>query len=74
MVLKLRTASFETGTKRLTKQEYFLNDVATIVYYAMQLFEEVAPTELELRLLGLTMTGLAPLEFENMSLPLFEQE
>ena len=40
----------------------------------MQLFEEVAPTELELRLLGLTMTGLAPLEFENMSLPLFEQE
>ncbi len=74
LVLKLRTASFETVTKRLTKQEYFLNDVATIVYYAMQLFEEVAPTELELRLLGLTMTGLAPLEFENMSLPLFEQE
>ena len=74
LVLKLRTASFETVTKRLTKQEYFLNDVATIVYYAMQLCEEVAPTELELRLLGLTMTGLAPLEFENMSLPLFEQE
>ncbi len=73
LVLKLRTASFETVTKRLTKQEYSLNDVATIVYYAMQLFEEVAPVELELRLLGLTMTGLAPLEFENLSLPLFEQ-
>lgn len=73
LVLKLRTASFETVTKRLTKQDYFLNDVATIVYYAMQLFEEVAPAELELRLLGLTMTGLAPLEFENLSLPLFEQ-
>lgn len=35
LVLKLRTASFETVTKRLTKQDYFLNDVATIVYLSM---------------------------------------
>ncbi|MSE06559.1 DNA polymerase IV, partial [Lactobacillus salivarius] len=35
-----------------------------------QLFEEVQDTDIDVRLLGLTLTNLDTVNFENMSLPI----
>ncbi|MBD5069943.1 MAG: DNA polymerase IV [Lactobacillus sp.] len=73
LVLKLRTTTFETVTKRVTKPDFLANDVDLLVYYAQELLDEITfASDLEVRLLGLTVTNLAPLEFENISLPLFK--
>lgn len=72
LVLKLRTSDFTTITKRLTQSEYLANDASLFVYYAKQLFEELMTSEINIRLLGITLTNLAPLEFENLTLPLFD--
>ena len=70
LVIKVRNNDFETVTKRTTLQDYIPNDVENIVFYGKQLFEEVQDTDIDVRLLGLTLTNLDTVNFENMSLPI----
>lgn len=74
LVIKVRYQDFTTLTKRLTLDEFIRNDAATIYFYGRQIFDEILGAEKGIRLLGLTMTNLAPIGFENMKLPLFEKK
>ncbi|MCO8290116.1 DNA polymerase IV [Tetragenococcus halophilus] len=71
VVLKLRYSDFETITKRATVQEYIYQK-DDIFSQASLIFEEVAQVEKGVRLLGITMTNLDPLTYENIVLPLWE--
>lgn len=70
LVIKVRNSSFETVTKRLTFDDYLTNQVDTFEFYGRQLFDEIQTDEIDVRLLGLTVTNLNPLDFENISLEL----
>ncbi|MFC6181127.1 DNA polymerase IV [Lactiplantibacillus daowaiensis] len=76
LVLKLRYGDFVTITKRQTFTEFLPNDAATFEQYAEEIFEEVVDQHFDsgIRLLGITLTGLAPLAFENLTLPLYPGE
>lgn len=71
VVLKLRYSDFETITRRATVQEYIYQK-DEIFSQASLIFEEVAQVEKGIRLLGITMTNLDPLMYENIVLPLWE--
>lgn len=70
LVIKVRNAAFETVTRRITLDDYFENDVQEIQRYGQQLFDMVQPDAINVRLLGLTMTNLDDVAFENIRLPL----
>jgi DNA polymerase-4 len=70
IVLKWRNRDFETTTKRLTLSDYIADETA-IAYYAQQLWAENGSLSKGIRLLGITITTLDPLAFEEISLPLF---
>ncbi len=73
LVLKVRNSAFETTTKRVTLDDYIRNSSETFQFYAKSLIDQVQPEQhYDIRLLGLTMTNLNPLEFENIVLPLWE--
>ena len=69
LVLKVRDVDFVTQTKRLTQDHYFEGEQA-IYTAAWQLWQEVKLTKLAIRLLGITVTGLDPKQYENIDLPL----
>lgn len=69
VVLKVRDVDFVTQTKRLTQDHYFEGEQA-IYTAAWQLWQEVKLTKLAIRLLGITVTGLDPKQYENIDLPL----
>lgn len=73
LVLKVRFSDFETITKRQTLTEFLDNSQETYLFYAQQLFDEFGESQRGVRLLGITLTNLASINFENMSLPLFRQ-
>ncbi|ANK59196.1 DNA polymerase IV [Loigolactobacillus backii] len=70
VVLKVRNRNFETTTKRLTSSEYVL-DETTIYADAQQLWDEIGDLSEGVRLLGITVTNLDPIGFEELRLPLF---
>lgn len=72
VVLKVRYSDFETHTRRKTMLNYIQNDeeLFSIVY---SLWQEVGEAERGIRLLGVTMTNLDPVTFENIPLPLWQQ-
>ncbi|KRL04992.1 DNA polymerase IV [Liquorilactobacillus oeni DSM 19972] len=72
LVLKLRTSDFKTVTKRMTYDSFFKNDRKLFAFYGQQIFEELQNERIDVRLLGLTMTNLASLQFENIELPLWQ--
>ena len=76
LVLKLRYGDFVTITKRRTFGEFIPNDAALFEQYAEEIFEEVVDDHFNsgIRLLGITLTGLAPLAFENLTLPLYPND
>ncbi|GAB6092416.1 DNA polymerase IV [Furfurilactobacillus curtus] len=71
IVLKVRDADFNTVTKRQTQAEYYENMATQLYEVAKDLFDATADLTKGVRLLGITMTNLDPLTFENLSLPLF---
>ncbi|MFD0897067.1 DNA polymerase IV [Loigolactobacillus binensis] len=71
IVLKVRNSDFETVTKRLTLSDY-VAAASTIYYYAQQLWDDFGDLNQGIRLLGITITTLDPLSFEEISLPLFK--
>lgn len=73
VVLKVRYADFSTITKRSTLNEY-LHKKDEIFSRASLIWEEVAGIEKGIRLLGITVTNLDPLSYENIVLPLWGKE
>lgn len=74
VVLKLRHSDFSTVTKRVTQVDYFANDPETIFQAAAALKDGLGDTQIEVRLLGITVTNLAPQMFENLTLPLWRDQ
>lgn len=73
VVIKIRYADFETVTKRVTLPHY-VRDKEELFFQAQNLWYEIGMIEKGVRLLGVTVTGLDPLTFENIVLPLWEAE
>lgn len=72
VVLKVRYSDFETHTRRKTLFNYVENEdelYATIY----NLWQEVADVEKGVRLIGVTITNLDPIYFENIPLPLWDK-
>lgn len=72
VVLKTRYSDFETHTRRKTMPNYIesVDELFGIVY---NLWNETAEVEKGVRLLGVTMTNLDPVSFENIPLPLWQK-
>lgn len=72
VVLKIRYGNFETHTRRKTMPNYIENEeeLFSVIY---DLWMEVAEVERGVRLLGVTMTSLDPIYFENIPLPLWKK-
>lgn len=71
-MIKVRNSNFETVTKRRTLDNFYQNDQEVFVFHALQLFEEIQ-NEIDVRLLGMTMTNLTSLQYENIELPLWKE-
>lgn len=72
VVLKIRYANFETITKRMTLPDYLTNE-SDIFFYVQNTWFEIGEIEKEVRLLGITVTNLDPISFENIILPLWDE-
>lgn len=72
IVLKIRYSDFTTLTKRVTQTDFYPNEITPIVQVAEEIIASLPPTTQAIRLLGVTLTSLAPITFENINLPLFE--
>lgn len=71
LVLKVRDAEFKTETRRRTNAD-FMENRATLFYdLALELWDELGGFQEPIRLLGLTMTNLAPITFTEVSLDLY---
>ncbi|MBV7389314.1 MULTISPECIES: DNA polymerase IV [Enterococcus] len=73
VVVKIRYADFTTVTKRITLPEY-LQKKEEIFSQARIIWEEVGGIEKQIRLLGVTVTNLDPIAYENIVLPLWQEK
>lgn len=69
LVLKMRDQNFKTLTKRQTISDYF-TEAADIFNTAWNLWQHYGSLNEGIRLLGVTITDLYPLAYENVTLPL----
>lgn len=69
VVLKVRYDDYETVTRRRTLTEY-LTSAEAIYFQALLIWEEFFEMERGIRLLGVTVTNLAPQSYEPISLDL----
>ncbi|MBS7577530.1 MULTISPECIES: DNA polymerase IV [unclassified Enterococcus] len=70
VVIKVRTKSFATKTKRIST-DLKIFQARDILYFAESLFQEVGGLDEGIRLLGVTVTGLFSLEIEQLELDLW---
>ena len=68
--MKVRYSNFETATKRLTLPNYVKNG-EEIFFHAQNLWDEIGILDRGIRLLGITVTNLDPVAYENIVLPLW---
>ena len=73
IVLKVRYADYTTITKRQTLNHY-VRDKDQIFSQASLIWEEVLGLEKGIRLLGITVTNLDPVSYENILLPLWDKK
>jgi len=73
LVLKIRDDEFNTETKRQTQPDYMINDVTALFEVACDIWEEMGGYQRPIRLIGLTVTNLDPVAYENVALNLFEE-
>lgn len=73
IVLKIRYADFETLTKRMSFPGY-IKDENEIFFHAQNIWDEIGELNRKVRLLGVTLTTLDPLTYENIELPLWESK
>lgn len=71
VVLKVRYDDFTTITRRVTLP-YYLSEKEGIFSQSTQIWEEILGLEQGIRLLGITITNLDPLTYENIILPLWD--
>lgn len=71
VVLKVRYEDFETRTRRKTFPNYIKDDTQLFTI-AQDIWDEIGMLEKGIRLLGITITALDPLLYENIELPLWE--
>lgn len=69
VVLKIRNTNYETVTRRRTLPDY-VRDSEEIFFQARLIWEELGDLDQGIRLLGITVTNLNPLTYENIVLPL----
>ncbi|AEV95011.1 impB/mucB/samB family protein [Pediococcus claussenii ATCC BAA-344] len=74
IVLKLRYTDFETITRRITLDEFVPNDAETYYFYARQIFDDVGNSSRGIRLLGITLTNLTDVSYQDVVLPLFKRQ
>ena len=72
VVLKVRYADYTTVTKRQTLPEY-VSKKEELFYQANLIWEEILGLDEGIRLLGITVTNLDPMSYENIVLPLWEK-
>lgn len=70
VVLKIRNTDYETVTRRRTLPNY-INLSEDIFLHANLIWEELGDLTQGIRLLGITVTNLDPLAYENIVLPLY---
>jgi len=63
---------YTTVTKRQTLPEY-VSKKEDLFYQSKQIWEEILGLEKGIRLLGITVTNLDPMTYENIKLPLWEK-
>lgn len=73
VVLKVRYSDFTTITKRITEADFIENDAKLIYNEVIDIFEELSDPSKGIRLLGITLTNLANLSFQNINLPLYQK-
>lgn len=73
VVLKVRYTDYTTVTKRQTLPEY-ISKKEELYYQANLIWEEILGLEQGIRLLGITLTNLDPMAYENIVLPLWEKQ
>jgi DNA polymerase-4 len=71
VVLKIRYEDFQTYTRRRTFPDY-IDDEEELFQIAVSIWEEES-LDLSVRLLGITVTGLDSVVFENIPLPLWQK-
>ncbi|WP_263849879.1 DNA polymerase IV [Secundilactobacillus pentosiphilus] len=74
LVLKVRYGDFKTKTKRVTQPDFLENEPQLYAQTAKEIMNTLPANSEGVRLLGITLTGLAPITFENIALDLFEDE
>ena len=72
IVLKVRYDDFQTITKRVTLRDYirYKEDIFSQITL---IWENLASSDKGIRLLGITLTNLDPVTYENIVLPLWEK-
>lgn len=73
VVLKVRYTDYTTITKRVTLPEYVYKK-EVLFHEASLIWEDILGIEKGIRLLGVTVTNLDPMSYENIVLPLWEKE
>lgn len=71
LVLKIRYKDFSTFTKRVTSDNFLTNNAADYFALASDLLAQMPDISVGVRLLGITITNLADLTYENIILDLF---
>lgn len=71
VVLKVRYSDYSTITRRVTLPNY-LHKKEDLLSQASLIWEEILGLEKGIRLLGITVTNLDPLAYENIVLPLWD--
>lgn len=71
LVLKIRYRDFSTFTKRISLDNYIHNNPSDYYELASELLAEMPDIGAGVRLLGITLTNLADLNYENIVLNLF---
>lgn len=71
LVLKIRYRDFSTFTKRISLDNYIHNSPSDYYELASELLAEMPDIGAGVRLLGITLTNLADLNYENIVLNLF---
>lgn len=73
LVLKLRNSQFETLTKQIPLATP-IDEAEQIEHYAQKIMNSIQIDDMEIRLLGVTLTNLSSKNFENIDLPLFRSD
>lgn len=71
LVIKIRYSDFTTLTRRSTYDDYIRNTANDFAMIATEILEDLPAVTAGIRLLGITITNLDEIEYENLSLKLF---